>query len=52
MTNKDFENLNDREFDMFLEDIIEEPSASDMPQDINPWRRAMNRVLWGTGLTT
>lgn len=52
MTNKDFDNLNDREFDMFLEDIIEEPSASDMPQDINPWRKAMNRVLWGTGLTT
>lgn len=52
MTNKDFENLNDREFDMLLEDIIEEPSASDMPQDINPWRKAMNRVLWGTGLTT
>ena len=52
MTNKDFENLNDREFDMLLEDIIEAPSASDMPQDINPWRKAMNRVLWGTGLTT
>ena len=52
MTNKDFENLNDREFDMLLEDIIEVPSASDMPQDINPWRKAMNRVLWGTGLTT
>ena len=52
LTNKDFENLNDREFDMLLEDIIEEPSASDMPQDINPWRKAMNRVLWGTGLTT
>lgn len=52
MTSKDFDNLNDREFDMFLEDIIEEPSASDMPQDINPWRKAMNRVLWGTGLTT
>lgn len=52
MTNKDFENLNDREFEMLLEDIIEEPSVSDMPQDINPWRKAMNRVLWGTGLTT
>ena len=52
MTNKELENLNDREFDMLLEDIIEEPSASDMPQDINPWRKAMNRVLWGTGLTT
>lgn len=52
MTNKDFENLNDREFDMFLEEIVEEPSASDMSKDINPWRKAMNRVLWGTGLTT
>lgn len=52
LTNKDFENLNDREFDMFLEEIVEEPSASDMSKDINPWRKAMNRVLWGTGLTT
>ena len=52
MTNKDFENLNEREFDMFLENIIEAPSIADMPQDINPWRKAMNRVLWGTGLTT
>ena len=52
MTNKDFENLNEREFDMLLEDIVEAPPAGDMPQDINPWRKAMNRVLWGTGLTT
>ena len=52
MTNKDFGNLNDREFDKFLEEIIEGPPVSDMPQDINPWRKAMNRVLWGTGLTT
>lgn len=52
MTNKDFENLNEREFDMLLEDIVEMPPAADMPQDINPWRKAMNRVLWGTGLTT
>lgn len=52
MTNKDFENLNERELDMLLEDIVEAPPAGDMPQDINPWRKAMNRVLWGTGLTT
>ena len=50
--NKDFENLNEREFDMLLEDIVEAPPAGDMPQDINPWRKAMNRVLWGTCLTT
>ena len=52
MTNKAFENPNEREFDRLLEDIVEEPSASNMPQDINPWCKAMNRVLWGTGLTT
>ena len=50
--NKDFENLNECEFDMLLEDIVEVPPAGDMPQDINPWRKAMNRVLWGTCLTT
>ena len=52
MTNNDFTHLNDHEFDVFLENIIETPSPSDMPQDINPWRKAMNHVLWGTGLTT
>lgn len=52
MTNKDFENLNECEFDMLLEDIVEAPPTGDMPQDINPWRKAMNRVLWGTCLTT
>lgn len=52
MTNNDFTHLNDHEFDVFLENIIEMPPPSDMPQDINPWRKAMNHVLWGTGLTT
>lgn len=52
MTNKDFENLNDLEFDMLLEDIVEMPPTAGIPQDMTPWRKAMNRVLWGTGLTT
>lgn len=48
MTNKDME----REFDTLLEQLVEEPPATALSPDINPWRRAMNRVLWGTGLTT
>ena len=44
--------MNDAEFDMFLENIAEASCPSDMSQDINPWHRAMSRVLWGTGLTT
>lgn len=50
--NKDFAGMNEREFDILLEDIIETPPVADMPQDINPWHKAMDRVLWGTGLTT
>ena len=52
MTNKDFKNLNEHELDMLLEEIIEAHPIADMPQDVNPWSKAMNRVLWGTGLTT
>ena len=49
---KDLDNLSEQEFDTLLEDIIEAPPTAEVHQTINPWRKAMNRVLWGTGLTT
>lgn len=52
MTDKEISKLNEQEFDLLLEDIIDRPPPADLTNDFKPWRKAMNRVLWGTGLTT
>lgn len=52
MTDKNIDQLGDLEFDLLLEDIIDSPPPADIAEDFKPWRKAMNRVLWGTGLTT
>ncbi len=50
MTDKEISNLNEEEFDRFLEESIEKPPEY-LSGSVTPWRRAMNRILWGTGLT-
>lgn len=52
MTDKEISKLDEQEFDLLLEDIIDRPPPADLTDDFKPWRKAMNRVLWGTGLTT
>ena len=52
MTDKEISKLNEQEFDLLLEDIIDRPPPADLADAFKPWRKAMNRVLWGTGLTT
>lgn len=52
MTDKEISKLDEQEFDLLLEDIIDRPPPADLADDFKPWRKAMNRVLWGTGLTT
>ena len=52
MTDKQITQLNEQEFDLYLEDIIDNPPSADLTNDFKPWRKAMNRILWGTGLTT
>lgn len=52
MTDKQFDQLSEQEFDLYLEEIIESPPPSDLSDEFTPWRKAMNRILWGTGLTT
>ena len=52
MTDKQFDQLSEQEFDLYLEDIIDTPPSADLTTEFTPWRRAMNRILWGTGLTT
>lgn len=52
MTDKDFSFLNDEEFDRMLEEIPMPAPSEEMVHQVNPWRKAMNRVLWGLGLVT
>lgn len=52
MTDKQFDQLSEQEFDLYLEEIIEAPPPADISNEFKPWRKAMNRILWGTGLTT
>ena len=44
--------MTDQEFDVYLEEIMDTPPPEDLSGDFTPWRGAMNRILWGTGLTT
>ena len=52
MTDKKFDQLSEQEFDLYLEEIIDNPPPADLVDDFKPWRKAMNRILWGTALTT
>ena len=52
MTDKQFDQLSEQEFDLYLEEIIDSPPPADLSNEFKPWRKAMNRILWGTGLTT
>ena len=43
----------DREFDRMLEEELTAlPPTDETARAVTPWRRAMGRVVWGTGLTT
>ncbi len=52
MTDKQLGSLSEQEFDLYLEEIIEAPPPADLSNEFKPRRKAMNRILWGTGLTT
>ena len=52
MTDKQFDQLSEQEFDLYLEEIIDNPPPADLSNEFKPWRKAMNRILWGTALTT
>ena len=48
MTDKKFDQLSEQEFDLYLEEIIDSPPPADLSDDFKPWRKAMNRILWGS----
>ncbi len=52
MTDKEIATMGEQEFDLYLENIIDRPPPADLAGDFSPWRKAMNRVLWGVALTT
>ena len=52
MTDKEITDLGEQEFDLLLEDILDSPPPAELEYTFKPWRMSMNRVLWGTGLTT
>lgn len=51
MTDKEFSELGEQEFDRYLEDILDQAPPGDLAEEITPWRRAMSRIIWGIGLT-
>lgn len=43
--------MTDREFDLLLqEDLSDLPLVPDLTREINPWRKAFYRILWGLAL--
>ena len=52
MLDENFDQLSEQQFDLYLEDMMDNPPPADLSNEFTPWRSAMNRVLWGTSLTT
>lgn len=45
--------MTDRDFELLLQESISDlPPSDTLVEDITPWRKAMNRILWGLGLMT
>jgi len=44
--------MTESDFDILLEDCVPELPPMDVVRAVTPWKKAMNRVLWGMALTT
>ncbi|MBR3973348.1 MAG: hypothetical protein IKJ99_05300 [Oscillospiraceae bacterium] len=45
--------MTDRDFELLLQESLDElPPSDELVDAVNPWRTAMNRILWGMGLVT
>lgn len=42
----------DSDFEVFLEECVPELPPEEIVNAVNPWKQAMNRILWGMALTT
>ena len=50
MTEKNFDFDNEKEFDILIENSLDELPPDYVADDITPWRRATRRVIWGLAL--
>ena len=44
--------MKDADFEALLEECVPELPPVDVVKEVTPWKKAMNRILWGMGLTT
>lgn len=52
MNNNEWDSMNEKDFDALLESSVSELPPEDIVKEITPWRRAIDRVLWGIVLCT
>ena len=50
MSEHEWKAMNDHDFDAMLTESISELPPDDIAADVTPWRRAMNRILFGFAL--
>lgn len=52
MSNHEWENMNDNDFDNMLANSVSESPPDDIIADVTPWKKSTNRVLVGLAMTT
>ncbi len=50
MSNREWEDINDRDFEAMLERSISELPPEDIVDEVTPWKKSMNRILMGMAL--
>lgn len=51
MSEHEWKAMNDRDFDAMLTESVSELPPDDITEGVTPWRRAMNRILFGFALS-
>lgn len=52
MCKQDWENMNEMNFEEMLTQSLPESLPEEVAGGVTPWKKTMNQVLWGIGLTT
>lgn len=52
MCKQDWESMNEMDFEKMLTQSLPESLPEEVAGGVTPWKKAMNQVLWGIGLTT
>ncbi len=51
MSNLEWEKMNDNDFEKLLEGSVSEPPPGNIASFVTPWKKPMNRILFGMALT-